>query len=274
MKKSVSITFSISLLVLIGSLPAWTQNGKISGYFFGDYYYVAKSHDDALKDRNGFQFRRIYFNYDKGLTNELAMRFRLEMNSKSFPEEKVKLTPVVKHGYLKWTKKDWRTNTYFGLSSTPTWNVIEKVWGYRSVGKTMLDMQKMGGSTDFGLSVQGSIDPDKKLNYHFMVGNGTGTSAETDKDKKLYLSLTAKPVDGITVEVNGDYENREESKDVYTVQGFVAYQQEKFRIGAQFRFLLFKAGKLRCNFLPSYEQSFCLSVPNNVTLSLATSLIH
>ncbi|MFQ6042931.1 MAG: hypothetical protein ACE5PV_18930 [Candidatus Poribacteria bacterium] len=234
MKKNVSLILSISFLLLIGLKSAWSQNGKISGYFIGDYYYVAQSHDEALKNRNGFQYRRIYFQYDKDLADEFAIRLRLEMNSSSFPEEKVKLEPFVKHGYLKWTKRDWRTNAYFGLSGTPTWEVIEKVWGYRSVAKTLLDMQKMGGSTDFGIAIQGAIDPGKKLNYHFMLGNGAGTSAEIDEDKKLYLSLTAKPADGITVEIYGDYENREESKDIYTVQGFAAYQQDKFRVGAQF----------------------------------------
>lgn len=234
MKKSVSVILSISLLLLIGLKSAFSQDGKISGSFFGDYYYVAQSHDEALKGRNGFQYRRIYFNYEKDLTDEFAIRFLLEMNNESFPKEKVKLTPFVKSAHLKWTKKAWRTNTYFGLSSTPTLGVVENVWGYRSVEKTLLDVHKIGDSTDFGLAVQGAIDEGGKVNYHFMVGNGAGINAETDKDKKLYLSFAVKPVKGVTVEIYGDYENREESKDIYTMQGFAAYQQDNFRVGAQF----------------------------------------
>ena len=223
------------LLVLSCNSVSYADEGKISGYFLGDYYYVLKSHNEALENRNGFQFRRIYFTYDKGLSDELSMRFRLEMNSPSFPNKdtNAKLGPFVKHGYLKWTRKEWRTNAYFGLSGSPTWNVIEEVWGYRSVAKTLLDLQKLGNSTDFGVAVQGNLDAAKKLSYHAMVGNGTGTSGEIDKDKTVYLSLTARPVKGVIAEAYADFDKREESKDRYTVQGFLAYQVDTFRVGAQ-----------------------------------------
>ncbi len=229
---------SLILLLLFSCYAvSWADEGKISGYFFGDYYYVAKSHNEALENRNGFQFRRIYFTYDRGLSEEFSIRFRLEMNSPSFPPDSKgnnpKLEPFVKHGYLKWTRKEWRTNTYFGLSSSPTWNVIEEVWGYRSVEKTLLDLQKLGNATDFGVAVQGSLDAAKKFSYHAMVGNGTGINGEIDKDKTVYLSLTARPVKGVIAEAYADFDKREESKDRYTVQGFLAYQVDTFRVGAQ-----------------------------------------
>ncbi len=225
------------LLVLSCNSVAYADEGKISGYFLGDYYYVLKSHNEALENRNGFQFRRIYFTYDRGLSEEFSIRFRLEMNSPSFPPDSKgnnpKLEPFVKHGYLKWTRKEWRTNTYFGLSSSPTWNVIEEVWGYRSVEKTLLDLQKLGNATDFGVAVQGNLDAAKKFSYHAMVGNGTGINGEIDKDKTVYLSLTARPVKGVIAEAYADFDKREESKDRYTLQGFLAYQGDTFRVGAQ-----------------------------------------
>jgi len=225
------------LLVLSCDSVSYGDDGKMSGYFLGDYYYVAKSHNEALENRNGFQFRRIYFTYDRGLSEAFSIRFRLEMNIPSFPPDSQgnnpKLEPFVKHGYLKWTRKEWRTNAYFGLSGSPTWNVIEEVWGYRSVAKTLLDLQKLGNSTDFGVAVQGNLDAAKKLSYHAMVGNGTGTSGEIDKDKTVYLSLTARPVKGVIAEAYADFDKREESKDRYTVQGFLAYQVDTFRVGAQ-----------------------------------------
>ena len=235
MKRKFGRSFSLLVLILLVSCYAvsWASDGKISGYVFGDYYYVLKSHKIELEDRNGFQHRRIYLQYDRGLSDEFTVRLRLEMNGASFPDDKIKIEPFVKHGYLKWTKKDWRTNTYFGLSSTPTWNVIEKVWGYRSVAKNLLDLQKLGSSTDFAAAVQGSFDSAKKLSYHVMVGNGNSTSAETDDDKKLYASLTARPVEGVIVEAYADFESRDEDKNRYVLQGLVAYQGDKFRIGAQ-----------------------------------------
>ena len=75
------------------------DEGRISGYFFGDYYYVLKSSDAAFEDRNGFQYRRVYFNYDKELSDAFSMRFRLEMNGQSFPtarQTSSKIVPFLK----------------------------------------------------------------------------------------------------------------------------------------------------------------------------------
>ncbi|MYE91137.1 hypothetical protein F4X33_19305, partial [Candidatus Poribacteria bacterium] len=63
--------FLHAVICLLLSSPAvlWGDAGKISGYFFGDYYYVLKSHNTELEERNGFQFRRVYFDYDKNLSD-------------------------------------------------------------------------------------------------------------------------------------------------------------------------------------------------------------
>jgi hypothetical protein len=243
MKNNVWRGLGILFFMLLIS-DSIADEGKINGYFFGDYYYVAKYHDEAFEKLNGFQYRRVYLTYDKGLSDAFAVRFRLEMNSPSFPpkDKNERLAPYIKHGYLKWTQAKWRTNAFFGQSGTPTWETVETIWGYRAVEKTPLDLYKMGDSTDFGIAVQGSVDAAKKLNYNVMVGNGSNVSGETDKDKRAYLALTAKPIKGLTVEAYGDFEKREEktkdnkieNKDRYTVQGFAAYQQDTFRVGAQF----------------------------------------
>src|ERR1051326_1767470 len=58
------------------------NSGRIWGYAFGDYYY--KGHTDTLnrgganqytgipKDRNAFQFRRIYLGYDYNITQKFS----------------------------------------------------------------------------------------------------------------------------------------------------------------------------------------------------------
>ena len=227
MKQRLVLLAVLLLGVLVPGL-AWSENGKLSGYYIGDYYNLLQSHNPDLEGRHGFQYRRIYFQYDKGLAGDFSMRLRFEMNSKSFPDDKFKLEPFVKHAYLQWNHKDWRLNALLGQSGTPTWGLVEKVWGYRSVAKTLLDMQKMGGSTDFGIALQGVVDEDKKLLYYLMVANGGGTSAETNNDKRIYLAVTGKPADGISAQAYGDYD-----KDKTTLQGFLAYQQDTFRVGVQ-----------------------------------------
>jgi hypothetical protein len=234
--------FAIVLMLLIlllpigvraGDKPAEKPAGKISGYMFGDWYWVAANHDSTLKNQNGLWFRRIYVTYDKGLSEEFAVRFRFETSNSGDFKAGGRLDPFFKDAYLKWTRN--RHSIIFGLSSSPTWERVESIWGYRSVEKTPLDLQKgWGGSRDFGIAFQGSLDPNKKLLYHFMIGNGSDTKSETDKDKKIYLSLAVKPVKELTVEAYWDWENRQDDKDVLTLQGFASYEQKKGRVGVQF----------------------------------------
>lgn len=235
MKHLVALLMFIALLAPIGARAADKPEkppGKISGYMFGDYYWVAADHADSLKNQNGLWFRRIYLSYDKGLNEAFAIRFRFEANSPDFTAKSDRLNPFLKDAYLKWTRG--RHNVLFGLSPSPTWERVEAIWGYRAVEKTPLDLQKFGGSRDLGVAVQGAFDADKKFLYHFMIGNGSDTKSETDKDKKLYLSLAAKPVKGATIEIYGDWENRKGDKDWLTLQGFASYEQEKYRAGLHF----------------------------------------
>ena len=220
-------------LLLGSSSVLWGDEGRISGYFFGDYYYVLKSHDAGLEDRNGFQYRRVYLNYDKELSEAFSVRFRFEMNGASFPTDRQKINPFLKNGYLRWKKPKWRTNIYLGISSNPTWKNVEKVWGYRSVAKTAIDLHKMGNGSDFGIALQGDVDKSKRISYHLMFANGTSTSAEIDKNKKIAFSLAAKPITSVIVEGYADIENAVDRGRWYTLQGFLGYQREQFRLGVQ-----------------------------------------
>ena len=223
-------------LLLSSPTVLWSSEGRISGYFFGDYYYVLKSHDVELEDRNGFQYRRIYFNYDKELSEEFSTRFRFEMNGQPFPQDRQtasRIEPFLKHGYLRWKRPKWRTNIYLGLSSNPTWKNVEKVWGYRSVAKTALHLHRMGNGSDFGVALQGDVDKSKRISYHLIFANGTSTKAEFDKNKKIAFSLAAKPVTGVILEGYADLENAADRGRWYTLQSFLGYQREQFRIGVQ-----------------------------------------
>lgn len=227
------ITF-LGLVIFLGwgSLAA---QGKLSGYMFGDFYNVISNHDNSLKDQNGFWFRRIYFTYDNDLGDGFSVRLRTEMASKGDFKTSSKIEPFVKDAYLKW--KMSKHTLFFGLSPTPTWTIIEKIWGYRSVEKTPLDLQKFGSSRDFGFAVKGALDPDKKFLYHAMIANGEGTSSENNKGKNVLCSLGFRLTNSIFIEVYADRQNEikgvEDSTRI-TVQGFAAYETENMRLGAQF----------------------------------------
>ena len=226
-----SIPGILALLVL--AIPVFGQDsGKFSGYMFGDYYYMAAHHNKEIEGRNGFWFRRVYFTYDRGLSEQFSIRFRLEMNSAGDFTSKSKLTPYIKDAYLKWKKGNH--SIYLGISPTPTWGLVEKFWGYRSVEKTPLDLQKFGSSRDFGIAFKGALDRHKRFNYHLQLANGSSTGSETNKGKKVLLSLSAKTDNGFVVEGYVDFEARPGKANRYTLQGFAGYAMKTFRIGVHF----------------------------------------
>jgi len=224
--------FTLGFAHLVGLAQGQPKGspGKISGYMFGDYYYVAANHDHALEDRNGFWFRRIYFTYDQVLSEAFALRFRLEFNSPGDFKSGASLIPYVKDAYLKWT---WsRHSVLFGVSPTPTWEVVERMWDYRSMEKTPLDLQKFGTARDFGVAFLGSLDKARRVNYHVMFANGSGVGSETDKGKKLLASLGLKLTEWLLFEAYGDWEERPGRANRSTLQAFLAYQTERFRTAA------------------------------------------
>ncbi len=225
----------LSLIFFFTPLFSFSQSlpkGKISGLVFGDYYYILSDHDSNLKDRNGFWFRRIYLTYDQDLLHNFSMRLRLEMAHKGDFESKEAAVPFVKDAYLKYKTKS--TEIILGTSPTPTFNIIEKFWGYRAVEKTPADLYKMASSRETGLAVKVKFGPSQKAYFHAMVGNGNAQKSENNKGKKVLLSLGYNVTNNLLFEAYGDYETLPETKRRYTYQGFMAYQNSSLRAGLMY----------------------------------------
>jgi len=220
------------LLVKLLLAPAASAAGetKLSGIVFGDYYYIAANHLDSLEGQNGFWLRRIYFTVDQTIAPEWDLRFRLEASGPGdFSTSAVALSPTVKDAHLRWQRG--LHAILIGISPSPTWDVVEDVWGFRSVEKTLLDLQRMGSAREFGVSFKGSFDQAKKVRYHAMIGNGNGEKSETDKGKKILGSVGFYPTGQVVLEGYADFEPRKGHYDRFTLHGFAAYRAEKFRMG-------------------------------------------
>lgn len=217
--------------VLAEELPDWIKRSTIKGIVFGDAYWVAANHDTAIEDENGFWFRRIYLTLDSDLGDGWGLRLRLEASSPGDFVSSDKIEPFIKDAYLK--KKLKGTELYLGLASSPTWGLIEKSWGYRAVEKTPMDLQKLGSSRDFGVAVKGGFGENRKIRYHAMLGNGSGTKGETNEGKKAMLSVSFHPTKKCLIEAYGDFENRPGETNRSTYHLFGAYSTEKNRFGVQ-----------------------------------------
>ena len=141
------------------------------------------------------------------------------------------MRPFVKHGYLRY-RSNGRT-VYMGLFGTPTWNVSERIWGYRSIGKTIMDMRKIGSSADLGVGFKGRLDGAGRVNAQLMFGNGSGQRQEADNGKKVYSLLHLKPLDAIEATVYFDWEGKPEGRDRVTFAGMLGTSSENFRAGIE-----------------------------------------
>jgi len=147
------------------------------------------------------------------------------------------MSPNVKDAYLKWQNDNHQILA--GISSTPTWGLVEDVWGYRSVEKSPLDLFDFGSSRDMGLSFKGDLGETEKVSYHFFFGNGNSNRPEIDKGKKMMLSLGYQLTENIVLQGYVDWNdaagnaNRGDRK---TLQIFGGYQSDAMNLGALFAY--------------------------------------
>ncbi|MDZ7288928.1 MAG: hypothetical protein ONB42_03240 [candidate division KSB1 bacterium] len=223
-----------------GISSLFAQEGKISGYIFSDYFYEF-SHPNATTaalNRNGFQFRRAYFTYDRDLSEKFTVRFRLEMNSPDLTRVQdfgasSTLTPYIKHAYLRWNNFLPLSKLSFGLVGTPTFNLSEEVWGYRSVEKTVMDLRSIAPSSDLGMALEGKLSSAGVLNYTIFVANGTGTRSETDKNKRIYVNVPIKIQGGFSLVPYFDYEGGDDGKSKRAMAFFAGVQKPSFHGGVE-----------------------------------------
>ncbi len=231
LRKLLFVLFSISLLInTFGQDKKEEESvGKFSGYMFGDYYYFFKDHNAELNDQRGIWFRRIYFTYDYKINSSFSTRLRLEMSNEFNFEEAKTMIPFVKDAWFKY--KFSNQALIIGISPTPTFKIIQKIWGYRAVEKTPLDLQRMASSRDFGLALKGKFDEKGIFEYHIMLSNGSSNRQEIDKGKSGLLSLAFYPVEKFVIEVYGDYADHAGGTDWYTWQAFLGYKSRTVRVG-------------------------------------------
>ena len=232
MRFFLSIIFGVIVFTSIGF--AQDTPYKFSGLMFGDYYSVTSHHDPDIKGSNGFWFRRIYLTYDHKLNSNFSTRIRLEMGSAgNFSTTSAALVPFIKDAYIKWIINPDH-QAFLGISQPPTFSVIEKVWGYRFIEKTPLDLQRWASSRDFGIALNGTLDVGDDLKYNIMFGNGEGEKSETNKGKKLMISLGYDITQNLMVEGYLDWDDKPGSTDYFTYQLFAAYQTDDMAAGVQF----------------------------------------
>ena len=231
--KNLLLFFTI-VVFLLGAAYAQENNPKFSGLMFGDYFYNANAIDSAMKDINGFNFRRIYITTDYSINDQFSTRFRMESAISSGSNVSV----FVKDAWLKWKDIFSGSDLVVGMSPTPAFDASEGAWGYRSLEKTIMDYFKIVSSRDIGIDLKGKLDENGTAKYWVKIGDGSGNKPETDKYKRYYAQLQFTPNSNFMFTLYGDYNSlpKVDNKDnsAFVAAGFINYKQDKaFALGIE-----------------------------------------
>lgn len=246
----------ITMLALMTGLHASAQDaaksedfkpsGKVWGYVFGDYYYKMNADSSKRgnleyagqeKDYDAFSLRRAYLGYDYNISEHLSTEILLSHESNV--DANSNRTVFIKAANLRIKNICKSFDIVIGQVATPSFPLLEeKIWGYRSVEKTIADQRKIAGSNDLGITMQGKFNQKGTLGYNLMIGNGSGTKLESDKYKRFYGDLWAKFFNQkLVVDLYGDYERVQLSpyyKGRRVMKAFVAYQTDPVTIGVTY----------------------------------------
>lgn len=232
--------------------------GKLWGLVFGDYYY--KAHADALnrgganqytnieQGRSAFQFRRLYLGYNYDISPKFSAELVLAAEDNVANAAGVqggdlltdnKLTYYIKQANIRW-KNIWKgTDLVVGQLATPAFPLlIEPIWGYRSVERTITDIRRTP-SFDMGVALQGKFDPETgNFGYNLMVGNGSSARPENDKFKWFYGDVWAKFLDKkLVFDLYADYQRLNWNSSLHhsrnMIKGFAAYTTPAFTAGVE-----------------------------------------
>ncbi len=225
----------IALLIPLFAGDATGQTVKIGGQAYVDYFYRLGDDDkypywqgpgdnlwiterdatinDAL---HGFSYRRMYLTADATLSGNFKARFRLETNDKHI--EKSGPVPFVKDLWVDWNYTG-NHSARVGIMPPPAFQLSEHVWGFRSLEKTILQVQEVNPPRDFGIRFNGPIPIRNDLvRYAVMLANGgpplyneagineDGFVPENDNHKKGYAQISIHPSDKLVFSAGADYE--------------------------------------------------------------------
>ena len=212
----------ISLLISLFAGDATGQTVKVGGLVYVDYFYRLGDDDETVLWQNpkdnlwdtdrdvtindalhGFTYRRVYLTTDATISEKFKARFRLEANDKHAGSKGP--IPFVKDMWVDWNYTG-NHSARAGIMPPPAFQLSEDVWGFRSLEKTILDVQGVNSSRDFGIRFDGPIPIRNGLvRYAVMLANGSGNRAEHDKNKRAYAQISIHPSNKLVFSVGADY---------------------------------------------------------------------
>jgi hypothetical protein len=227
---------------LCGPLPAAAGDPEpepkpafsVGGLLFGDLYHVPSHHSEAGEDATGLVVRRAYLTFDAEFSEPWFGRLRFEANQ-SGEFETYTFDADFKDLYI--GRRLGRQKLLAGLAPTPTFDLLESIWGLRYLEKTPMDLQGVA-SRDTGLSLQGPLNAAGTLGYRAMYAAPVDFGNDGNDRERWMGALSWRPAGHgagrWTVDWYADYEALDGPHDRSIRQVFVAWQSDELRWGLQY----------------------------------------
>jgi len=230
----VIITFVINLYQSKIIYAEETSNLNISGLAYNAYYY---DFSKGSQDKNGFDLTRLYLTYKENITEDIGMRITTDIGRVSNDQEKQYYRLFLKYAYLELKKPSWRVNLLLGLHYVPLLAFQENIWGYRSIGKMLTDLEHKQTSSDLGLKIHGQFPKDYG-DYAFSFVNGEGyNQAELGKHKGLYGRITLRPfpnhISGLRLTGFASQIQHDSDSSTTLITLFTSYESKHLTAGAE-----------------------------------------
>ena len=203
---------------------------SIGGLLFGDLYYVPTHHTDDGDGAVGVVIRRGYLTFDTDFSENWFGRLRFELNQ-SGELETYDFEVSFKDLYMGWNLG--RQKLLLGLAPTPTFDLIESIWGFRYLVRTPMDLQGVA-SRDNGVSLKGPLNKSGTFAYRAMFGAEADFGNETDDGRKWMGAISWKPAPNWIIDFYTDHERLSGPTDRTTIQAFVGYKTDTLSWGAQY----------------------------------------
>jgi hypothetical protein len=251
--RSAPLLAGAALLAALLALPAHAQ-ARFSGMVFADAQDALHGYS-VPADSSTFRFRRVQFTLDQDLDSVFAVRFQVEADDNELTS-KGKASMFLKQVWLRWSHLGPAGDIVMGLSTTPTWAMAESWWGYRSLEKTIVDLQGLGFATDLGVALLRAPTPGHPLGWHLMLANGNGQKPENNASKKLSLSVPYR-FGNCVLEGVGEYEGETGPHDKWLAKLFGGWQKGPDGAGVEaFRRVNAAAGVAGADVIPMGVSAF------------------
>ncbi len=209
------------------SSSAVVSDGRIFGIIFSDYSYVIQEPQVVNKTKttsgkNSFGFRRGSIGYEYSFNSNVSARIMYDASKNAFQEGNVEVKNLVP--YLDVT---------MGMMQNPSSETVEKIWNYRSLGQTVLDRLSLTNEFDAGITFTGKSNNQGTMYARLGVFNGNGAVVDSNKLKKMTLSIGNWFNKSSIVEIYADYENIGSGKSRITAKIFYGVVIPKFTFGIE-----------------------------------------